>query len=526
MVITQPSTSASASTSSSLTVVEQQNKRTATLTKSTSVKNGLVFIESLITSFTASITDLDKEGKMTQSEPSIRKAVHSITEILNSLEAKYKKKQMVLEKERSKVFRGMFKDNKEMSSGFEEFSKMPLDEQQELFEEMNRINEVNAIDQTSSQVLCILQSKVLPLQLKSIVMEKIKQTNKIVKSGGDASKITQWINGFMRIPFGVYAPVPVSRTLNGDEACSAFMLGAKQILDEVVYGLEKTKMQIMEYLGQLITNPSANGMAIGLVGPPGTGKTTLVKEGISKILNRYFAFISLGGATESSFLNGHGFTYEGSTWGKIVGEVMTAKHMNPIVYFDEVDKLSGTHRGEEIGNLLVHLVDPSQNDGFEDRYFTEFKIDLKRCLFIFSFNDIEKLNPALRHRINVLETSGYSPKEKIVIARDHLVPSLQKQIGIEPGQILIPDDTVTYLIESVCEKEDGVRNLRRALEKIHTKLNLYRFIPADSSLFKPSTSRYQQSINAHSFPITVERSLIQQLVDQQREPHRGAFMYN
>ena len=139
-------------------------------------------------------------------------------------------------------------------------------------------------------------------------------------------------------------------------------------------------------LGELITNPKAIGCAIAIQGPMGTGKTTLVKEGISKILNRPFAFIALGGATDSSFLEGHGYTYEGSTWGKIVQILIDSKCMNPVIYFDELDKVSETPKGDEIINILMHITDSTQNSHFNDKYFGGIDFDLSKAIIIFSFN--------------------------------------------------------------------------------------------------------------------------------------------
>ena len=168
----------------------------------------------------------------------------------------------------------------------------------------------------------------------------------------------------------------------------------------------------MQMVGQWIANPDAIGSAIAIHGPMGTGKTTLVKEGISKILNREFAFIALGGATDSSFLEGHSYTYEGSTWGKIVDIIIQCKSMNPVIYFDELDKVSDTPKGEEIIGILTHLTDTSQNSKFHDKYFSEIDFDLSKCLFIFSYNDERKVNPILRDRMYRINTTGYNKEEK------------------------------------------------------------------------------------------------------------------
>ena len=214
------------------------------------------------------------------------------------------------------------------------------------------------------------------------------------------------------------------------------MENAKNTLDKAVYGLNDAKMQIMQMMGQLITNPSSIGTAIAIQGPMGTGKTTLVKEGISKILNRPFAFIALGGATDSSFLEGHSYTYEGSTWGKIVQILVDSKCMNPVIYFDELDKISDTPKGEEIAGILTHLTDTSQNTQFHDKYFAEIDFDLSKCLFIFSYNDESKINPILRDRMYRIHTKGYDKKQKTIIANDYLLPTIREQVKFSPKTLL------------------------------------------------------------------------------------------
>jgi ATP-dependent Lon protease len=237
-------------------------------------------------------------------------------------------------------------------------------------------------------------------------------------------------------------------------------------------------------LGQLITNPKSVGTAIAIQGPMGTGKTTLVKEGISKILNRPFSFIALGGATDSSFLEGHSYTYEGSTWGKIVQILIDSKCMNPVIYFDELDKISDTPKGEEIAGILTHLTDTSQNSQFHDKYFAEIDFDLSKCLFIFSYNDESKVNPILRDRMYRIQTKGYEKKQKIIISNQHLLPKIREQVKFDKEDIIIPDECLQYIVDNHCGNEDGVRNLKRCLEIIYTKLNLFRLIKSDNPMFE------------------------------------------
>jgi ATP-dependent Lon protease len=299
---------------------------------------------------------------------------------------------------------------------------------------------------------------------------------------------------------------------DGKEACHEFMENARKTLDEAVYGLDDAKLQIMQMLGQWVSNPSAIGTAIAIHGPPGTGKTSIIKDGISKILGREFAFIALGGATDSSFLEGHSYTYEGSVYGKIVDILIRCKTMNPVIYFDELDKVSESPRGEEIIGILTHLTDTSQNERFHDKYFSELEFDLSKCLFIFSYNDENKVNPILRDRMYRITTKGYKKQEKITIAQQYLVPKIIPQVKFDKEEIIIPDETVDYIIQNYCNDEQGVRNLKRCLEIIYTKMNLYR-------LMRPGTTLFGQKIpDEVSFPITITTSLVKDLIkDPQNE---------
>ena len=209
-----------------------------------------------------------------------------------------------------------------------------------------------------------------------------------------------------------------------------------------------------------------------------THNTSLAKEGISKILGREFAFIALGGTGDSSFLEGHSYTYEGSSWGKIVQILIDSKCMNPVIYFDELDKLSDSARGQEITGILTHLIDKSQNSQFHDKYFSEVEFDLSKCLFIFSYNDENAVNPILRDRMYRIKTKGYDCAEKVVIAKKYMLPKIREQVNFQEGDIVIPDDVLQYIISTprFTQNEEGVRNLNRCLEIIHTKLNLFRLM--------------------------------------------------
>ena len=271
-------------------------------------------------------------------------------------------------------------------------------------------------------------------------------------SASEYFKLKSWIDSFMRLPFNKVSKLPIS-IHDGLEKCSEYMKTAVDTLDTAVYGLNDAKMQIMQLFGQWITNPDAVGTAIAIKGPMGTGKTTLVKEGISKMLNRPFDLIALGGATDASVLEGHGYTYEGSMYGKIADILIQTQCSNPIIYFDELDKVSDTPKGEEIIGILTHLIDTSQNANFHDKYFSEINFDLSKALFIFSYNDESKINPILRDRMYRITTKGYNKKDKNIIAKNYLLPAICKQVNFEKDNIVIEDAALDHMIDKYIQNK-------------------------------------------------------------------------
>ena len=445
---------------------------------------------------------------------------HKDSSLVKSFQEMGNKKKKIYEKQRemetSKVRKKnttRFKKaltNKKSVNDISFFRKMEPEKQEKLIKELELVNSEVSVDKPYR--LQLLEASIPP-KFKACAMKKINNLRNMEGGGGEYYKIKNWVDTFMQIPFGKYKTLPVSLN-DGVEVSHDFMEKSKTILNNAVYGLNDAKMQIMQMVGQWITNPSAVGSAIAIKGPPGTGKTTLVKEGISKILNRDFAFIALGGATDSSFLEGHGYTYEGSTWGKIVDILIQTKCMNPVIYFDELDKISETPKGEEIAGILTHLTDATQNSEFHDKYFSEIAFDLSKCLFIFSYNDESKINPILKDRMYRIQTAGYDKKQKATIARNYMLPKIREQICFKEEDIIIPDDMLNYIISTYTGEEKGVRNLKRCLEIIHTKLNLYR-------LMKPGVNLFEEDLTLKvDFPLTLTREIIDKLVKMQDDGNK------
>jgi ATP-dependent Lon protease len=431
----------------------------------------------------------------------IQKCIDLVENDINQEKEKNQKKEQKQKDKHTRIFKKIIREKNTMND-FDFFEKLECENQHKIIKELREINKITKIEKPYR--LSLLEADI-PVNFKGAAMKKINMMRYMDPGNGEYYKLKNWVDTFMRVPFGKYESLPINIS-DGVDKCHEFMEKAQKTLDNAVYGLNDAKIQIMQMLGQLITNPKALGTAIAIQGPMGTGKTTLVKEGISKILNRPFAFIALGGATDSSFLEGHSYTYEGSTWGKIVQILIDSKCMNPVIYFDELDKISDTPKGEEIAGILTHLTDTSQNSEFHDKYFTEIDFDLSKCLFIFSYNDESKINPILKDRMYRIHTKGYSVKQKSVISNNYLLPKIREQVKFSTEDIIIPEQSINYIVDNHCNKEDGVRNLKRCLEIIYTKLNLYR-------LMKPGTNLFEEDMSLKvQFPFTVTKDVIDKLI--------------
>jgi ATP-dependent Lon protease len=247
------------------------------------------------------------------------------------------------------------------------------------------------------------------------------------------------------------------------------------ILDESIHGHDYAKNQILKIIGQWM-NGEQSGYCFGFEGSPGVGKTSLAKRGLANCLKnengdpRPFAFIALGGSCNGSTLEGHSYTYVNSTWGRIVDVLMDSKCMNPIIYIDELDKVSKTEHGKEIIGILMHLIDTTQNSGFQDKYFSGIDIDLSKALFIFSYNDASQIDRILLDRIHRIKFDNLSLQEKMVITRKYVLPEIIQKMGLE-SCIDLSDDLIEYIVESYT-LESGVRKLKEVIFDLYGEINI------------------------------------------------------
>jgi len=247
------------------------------------------------------------------------------------------------------------------------------------------------------------------------------------------------------------------------------------VLDDSIHGHNHAKNQILKIIGQWM-NGEQKGYCFGFEGSPGVGKTSLAKKGLANCLkddngnSRPFAFIALGGSCNGSTLEGHGYTYVNSTWGRIVDILMETKCMNPIIYVDELDKVSKTENGKEIIGILTHLIDTTQNDAFQDKYFSGIDIDLSKVLFIFSYNDPEQIDKILLDRIHRIKFENLSIDEKIVIVNKYILPEINKKMGFE-NIVHVDEKIIEYIILNYTI-EPGVRKLKELLFDLYGEINI------------------------------------------------------
>ena len=308
----------------------------------------------------------------------------------------------------------------------------------------------------------------LPIEVKFEIFKKLESLNGNMHSHDD-NKSKDWINNIMKIPFGKYCDKPKIEDLGN------FLSNFKNNLDKAIYGQKKVKETLMEITTKWLMTNSEKGHCIAIEGPPGVGKTSLIRDGLSKALNRPFCSFSLAGISDEQYLSGFSFTYEGATCGRFSRMLMETGCMNPIIFLDELDKVD-IKRSLSVFNKLIEITDFSQNHEIEDYYFGgNIKLDLSKCIFIFSLNDIKKVDPILKDRLEVIKVDGFNNKDKLQIAKNYLVPRELKNYNIE---VSFSDDNLRYIINKLND-EKGVRNLKRVIEIIMRKINVLRYYNKD-----------------------------------------------
>jgi ATP-dependent Lon protease len=347
--------------------------------------------------------------------------------------------------------------------------------------------------------------------VKSGMSEKDKQyvLNRLNNVDVEKEKATEWFESLLKIPFGKLAETPIKMTDEKTDI-NKYFDRVYEKLDLAVYGMDKVKEDIVNYVAQFIsTDNKSSPRVIGLCGSAGIGKTVIIRRGLAEVLNRPMKTISMGGIRDSATFVGFEYSYAGSRYGAISQCLMDAEVMNPIIFMDELDKISSTHDGIDIQNVLIHLTDPVQNMGFQDKYFAGVNIDLSKVIFVFAFNDINLISPILKDRINIFHVPDPSLESKVIIGKNYLVREISPNVGFKETDIVFSEDIVRYIIKTHCKGDKGVRGLKKCIETIILKINTARFLG--------SRLKYKQ-LKDINFPLTLTEKMVNELIPIEKSP--------
>lgn len=290
-------------------------------------------------------------------------------------------------------------------------------------------------------------------EIKSKLLKECEKLIKMPSGSHEGTVVRTYLDKCLEIPFGKYSKDRIN------------LERSRKILDADHYGLDKVKTRIIESLAVLKRNPEYNGQIICLYGPPGVGKTSIVKS-LAKSMNRKYVRIALGGVHDEAEIRGHRKTYIGSMPGRIMQAIIDAGTMNPIVLLDEIDKVGNDYKGDP-SSALLEALDPEQNNSFNDHYI-DFPIDLSKVLFITTANDASTISAPLHDRMEIIELNSYSIEEKFNIAKQHLVKKELKKHNLSARELKISDDAIYKIIECYT-REAGVRSLEKNIATLCRK---------------------------------------------------------
>lgn len=316
------------------------------------------------------------------------------------------------------------------------------------------LSEINGDEGEVGELLKRVNNNPYPPHIKEKLLKEIKRFEMTPSQSAESNIIRVYIDWLISLPYWQHTKDTID------------IQKAKKILDKDHYGLDKPKQKIIEYIALKQQNPDSKGAIIALVGPPGTGKTTIAKS-IADALGKKFIKISLGGVRDESEIRGHRRTYVAAMPGKIIQAMRKAEVNNPILLLDEIDKMSSDFKGDPTSAML-EVLDYEQNQHFQD-HFLEEDYDLSNVTFIATANYVKQIPEALYDRLDIITISSYTELEKIEIAKRHLIPGILKETKVSASNFTFSDDILKYLI-NYYTMEAGVRQLKRLLQEIARKI--------------------------------------------------------
>ena len=397
---------------------------------------------------------------------------------------------------------------KEFKSGYKQHCKFSPEEHEDMEKEEKLL--------ISHDTQLALKYKILSLNTsinnKAIIYRRYEELSSLDTTNEEYTKLKHWLKWATEIP---HDNINEMKVLNA----TSFIKKAAEKLDKELYGMEKVKEQILLFLSAKIMNPKMKKTNLGLVGPPGVGKTAIARM-ISELLESGFEQISFGGIDRAEFLKGHEYTYVGAQPGAIVKCLHKMGHKNGVIFLDELDKAA---KHPDISAALLHLVDQSQNYDFRDNFLGELCIDLSHIWYVGSMNNIPE-DEALADRWWIIQIDGYNKKEKAEIINSYLLPKALKNANLCNNDITCDKETINFLIDKVCDHDSkGVRSIQKVIADLINKIHfIISHQNDDGSLPFKTSFKVKRKLE---LPIMLTKELLNKFIDNKDITHILHTMY-
>ena len=402
----------------------------------------------------------------------------------------------------------LISDFKQAKLSYKEYATYTPEEHKAIDQEEERLSNVRLAPAYKYRIINLQTTD----ENKAMIMRKYNELQEMSDDQEEYGKLKTWVDWAVSMPYDRMKTIPYDNL-------TTFLQNVRVELDRELYGMTKAKEQILVYLHSKILNPELKG-GLALVGEPGTGKTAISRL-LAKVLDYPFEQISFGGMNNPDFLKGHDYTYVGAEPGIIAKSLRRMQYKNGILFLDEFEKISDN---KDICASLLHITDAEQNMDFRDKYLSELPMDLSKLWFIYSMNSPPG-DSALRDRLHIIQIEGYNHDDKVQIVENYTLPKALKNINRNPGDVIIPQDTISYLIGKVCSKFDkGVRTLNKTIFDLCNKLDfLITHQDENGNLpgFKVSFDVKQKL----SYPLKLTPHLINTLVESKDLDRMIQMMY-
>lgn len=381
-------------------------------------------------------------------------------------------------------------------------------------------NERDKLKQTENELIQYAEANTKPLKYQIItskadntvklqMLDKLHKLSTYDKTTSEYNYELTTLNQLLKIPWGLYSELPISKNDNIIRIKS-HLSQSMSFLESITHGQYKAKSKLLLEVSRYLENPSNQGFILGIKGVAGSGKTTLISKGLSKVLNRPFFRVDLGGAKHSDSLFGTRKVFDRSDVGDLVKILIDARCMDPIIFFDELDKVSTSEYGHEFINALNDLTDYTRNNSIMDQYLG-IPLDLSRAIIVFAYNSSDNIPETLKSRIHEIEIEAYTTTDKIIMTNQFFIPKSCNKLNVNINDIKFTNDAIKLIIYSYTNREAGVRELERKIDEIILKINWIKLTQnADNSLVDCYCKN--MSSTRVTFPMIITKKIVMNLL--------------